>query len=46
MREVPDPYYGGDDGFAEVVTMLEAASTGLQDAISKHHNILGHGRQG
>jgi len=27
--EVPDPYYGGDDGFAEVVAMCERASQGL-----------------
>ena len=22
-RDVPDPYYGGDDGFAEVVAIVE-----------------------
>lgn len=27
--EVPDPYYGGDDGFVAVLTMIEAASKGL-----------------
>ncbi|MUL42241.1 low molecular weight phosphotyrosine protein phosphatase [Streptomonospora sp. PA3] len=27
--EVPDPYYGGDDGFSTVLSMLEAASKGL-----------------
>ncbi|HLU96457.1 MAG TPA: low molecular weight protein-tyrosine-phosphatase [Thermobifida alba] len=27
--EVPDPYYGGDDGFITVLTMIEAASKGL-----------------
>ncbi|NYI98019.1 protein-tyrosine phosphatase [Streptomonospora nanhaiensis] len=27
--EVPDPYYGGDDGFSTVLTMVEAASKGL-----------------
>ncbi len=32
-REVPDPYYGGDDGFKEVVALIEAASTGLLSAI-------------
>jgi protein-tyrosine phosphatase len=27
--EVPDPYYGGDDGFDEVLGMIEAAMPGL-----------------
>lgn len=27
--EVPDPYYGGDQGFEEVLDMIEAASHGL-----------------
>ncbi|MFD0774695.1 low molecular weight protein-tyrosine-phosphatase [Streptomonospora algeriensis] len=27
--EVPDPYYGGDDGFPTVLSMVEAASKGL-----------------
>ncbi|MEU4832559.1 low molecular weight protein-tyrosine-phosphatase [Streptosporangium sp. NPDC023615] len=27
--EVPDPYYGEREGFAEVLRMVEAASTGL-----------------
>ncbi|GLU47660.1 low molecular weight protein-tyrosine-phosphatase [Nocardiopsis ansamitocini] len=27
--EVPDPYYGGDDGFTNVLSMIEAASKGL-----------------
>jgi len=27
--EVPDPYYGGDDGFAEVYDICVAACTGL-----------------
>ena len=29
--EVPDPYYGGPDGFDEVLTMIEAAMPGLVD---------------
>ncbi len=29
VREVPDPYYGGDDGFKEVVALIEEASAGL-----------------
>jgi len=29
--EVPDPYYGGDEGFTEVITMIERAMPGLLD---------------
>lgn len=29
IREVPDPYYGGEDGFDEVLNLVEAASDGL-----------------
>jgi len=28
-REVPDPYYGGDQGFERVLDMIEAASLGF-----------------
>ena len=31
--EVPDPYYGGVDGFAEVLDLLEGASLGLLRAM-------------
>ncbi len=31
--EVPDPYYGGDDGFDRVYTMLTKACEGLIDAV-------------
>ena len=33
--EVPDPYYGGPDGFDRVLDMLEDAAQGLLDAIRK-----------
>jgi protein-tyrosine phosphatase len=33
MREIPDPYYGGKDGFLQVVKMIEQASDGLIDQI-------------
>jgi protein-tyrosine phosphatase len=29
IRDVPDPYYGGPDGFEHVLDMIEAASAGL-----------------
>ncbi|WP_367322018.1 low molecular weight protein-tyrosine-phosphatase [Streptomyces sp. HUAS ZL42] len=31
--DVPDPYYGGLDGFEECLEMVEAASTGLVAAV-------------
>ncbi len=36
-REVPDPYYGGPDGFDIVLDMVEAASKGLLDDIRRRH---------
>ena len=32
---VPDPYYGGDEGFELVLDLLEDASEGLLEAVSK-----------
>jgi protein-tyrosine phosphatase len=29
QREVPDPYYGGSNGFEDVLDLIEAASRGL-----------------
>ncbi len=34
VREVPDPYYGGDDGFDRVLDLVEEASRGLLQALS------------
>ncbi|MGW4223946.1 low molecular weight protein-tyrosine-phosphatase [Streptomyces bauhiniae] len=34
--EVPDPYYGGCDGFEECLEMVEAASAGLLDSVREH----------
>lgn len=33
LRDVPDPYYGGGDGFERVLDMIEAGSRGLLDHI-------------
>jgi protein-tyrosine phosphatase len=33
--DVPDPYYGGDDGFDRVFDMLLTACQGLLDEIEK-----------
>ncbi|HEB54780.1 MAG TPA: low molecular weight phosphotyrosine protein phosphatase [Gammaproteobacteria bacterium] len=37
LREVPDPYYGGPEGFERVFDMVEAASAGLLAHIREHH---------
>ncbi len=37
LSEVPDPYYGADDGFEEVLDIVEAASGGLLAAIREAH---------
>jgi protein-tyrosine phosphatase len=31
--EVPDPYFGGDDGFGEVLDVIEASSRGLLEHV-------------
>jgi protein-tyrosine phosphatase len=33
VQEVPDPYYGGPEGFEHVLDLVEAASEGLLDSI-------------
>ena len=38
-REVPDPYYGGEDGFERVLDMVEDAADGLLQHIRKNHMI-------
>ena len=35
--EVPDPYYGGDKGFENVLDMVEDAAAGLLQHIKKNH---------
>lgn len=37
VLEVPDPYYGGDDGFERVVTLIESACQGLVDHLKQQH---------
>ncbi|MDH5766716.1 MAG: low molecular weight phosphotyrosine protein phosphatase [Gammaproteobacteria bacterium] len=38
-REVPDPYYGGEQGFESVLDMVEQASTGLLNSIQKKYKL-------
>lgn len=33
--EVPDPYYGGEDGFQDVLAMIERAMPGLLDQVRR-----------
>lgn len=37
--EVPDPYYGGVDGFAEVFDLIDAACRGLLDHLITAHDL-------
>lgn len=39
--EVPDPYYGGEQGFADVLDLCERASTALLDLIRREHALVG-----
>ena len=39
--EVPDPYYGGDEGFVRVFNMLTEASQGLLAHIASSHGLVG-----
>jgi protein-tyrosine phosphatase len=37
VREVPDPYFGGHDGFERVLDLVEAAGRGLLESIKSAH---------
>lgn len=37
MREVPDPYYGGEDGFDTVFRLVDLGCTGLLDELARKH---------
>ena len=34
---MPDPFYGGSEGFEHVLDLVEAASEGLLEDIKKNH---------
>lgn len=38
-QEVPDPYYGGDQGFEHVLDLIEDASQGLLTHIRNKHSL-------
>lgn len=44
LREVPDPYFGGDEGFDAVYHMLMDASNALLDEVEQRANLK-HGAQ-
>ncbi|HSH40849.1 MAG TPA: low molecular weight protein-tyrosine-phosphatase [Arenicellales bacterium] len=37
--EVPDPYYGGPNGFEQVLDMIEDAATGLLRELRRSHSL-------
>ncbi|MAT93967.1 MAG: phosphotyrosine protein phosphatase [Halioglobus sp.] len=37
--EVPDPYYGGGEGFTRVLDLVEAASEGLLDELDRRGHL-------
>lgn len=39
LHEVPDPYYGGPDGFEHVLDLVEAAAKGLLHHIREEHGL-------
>lgn len=41
VPDVPDPYYGGEDGFERVYQMLDAAARGLLDRLPELSNHSG-----
>lgn len=38
-RDVPDPYYGGDQGFAHVLDLVESAADGLIEHLRDRHGL-------
>lgn len=39
VKEVPDPYYGGDDGFGYALDLIERASEGLLQHITQQAKL-------
>ncbi len=46
LPEVPDPYYGGDQGFDEVLDLVEDAARGLLSHIRANHLLASDGAEG
>ena len=41
LREVPDPYYGGEQGFEMVFDLIEEAAQGLLEELQERHQLGG-----
>jgi protein-tyrosine phosphatase len=41
VEEVPDPYYGGEEGFDRVLDLLEDACSGLLETLQAEQGRLG-----
>ncbi len=39
LEEVPDPYYGGEQGFQHVLDLIERASAGLLNHLVERHQL-------
>ena len=39
LREIEDPYYGGPEGFEQVLDLIEQSARGLLAHIRRQHNI-------
>ena len=39
LTEVPDPYYGGDDGFDRVLSMIQDGSRGFLSSLKNKHKF-------
>ncbi len=39
QRDVPDPYYGGPNGFEQVLDLVEAASDALIERVRRDHGL-------
>lgn len=37
--EVPDPYFGGPDGFEDAHDLVERSARGLLDYLTEHHGL-------
>ena len=42
VRNVPDPYYGGDDGFVQVLELVRAGSAGLLTHLIARGEVTAH----
>ncbi|MCY7391318.1 MAG: low molecular weight phosphotyrosine protein phosphatase [Leptolyngbyaceae cyanobacterium CAN_BIN12] len=40
LKEVPDPYYGGADGFNQVIDLLQDACAGLLDQVKQELALI------